>query len=329
MVANYHLIEVGLSPNQIKTLQNSIEKNEGCVFKLSKKSMNNPNTSLMVNSVKYRKWMMAKEQGRGFHLKLNKKELKLNKSMEGRGVTKMQCKECGHPLQFGKGVGDTLKSMGSKILENPDDLQATVSSSLQGLKSDPRVAAATMAVEKGLNVGSQIADKLDKTGKTGTVMLEINKYVRDFDPIGLLNYAIDKIGDAIKGKSQYNAEIAARNHNQAISNAKKWLNTSEDSQLAGYNAKLRMLNVTSGLAKKILSKVTPDTFEEYKQMMVEVANRKPVTTSQMLAAHRAKLGLGLMKVKKKKSLPESNNPKLITAQAVMRLRHQLNMNQQD
>lgn len=337
MATQYHLIEVGLNPKQIKILQDCIDKGETCVFKLSKNSIEKPNTKLMVNAVKYRKYVAAKESGKGFHLKLNKKELQLNKKYAGSGIssTTIKCKECGNPLHLaGKGITDSLKSMGSKVLEDPSNMQSTVTSSLQGLKSDPRVAIAMETADKGFNVASQIADEIDKTGKAGTTILEINKYVKDMDPIGLINYAIDQINDAIHGKSKYDAQQASKNFNNAISQAKAWLNSPETMQINSYEAKLEMVQRSPPFIQKILLKGTPSTFEEYKAMIQEVANRTPMTTSQKLQQHRTKLGLGMKKQSKpkgqKKSLDENQAPEnQLTAKSVMKLRNHLNMNQQN
>lgn len=336
MATQYHLIEVGLNPKQIKILQDCIDKGETCVFKLSKNSIEKPNTKLMVNAVKYRKYVAAKETGKGFHLKLNKKELQLNKKYAGSGIssTTIKCKECGNPLHLGKGITDSLKSMGSKVLEDPSNMQSTVSESLQGLKSDPRVAVAMEAADKGFNVASKIADEIDKTGKAGTTLLEINKYVKDMDAVGLLNFAIDQINDAINGKSKYDAQQASKNFNNAISQAKAWLISPEAMQRNSYEAKLEMVQRSPPFIQKFLVKGTPSTFEEYKAMMQEIANRTPMTTSQKLQQHRTKLGLGMKKPSKpkgqKKSLPDQQPPeKLITAQSVMKLRNHLSMNQQN
>ena len=340
-MAQYHLIEVGLNPRQIKTLQDCIENGEGCVFKLSNKSIANPNTNLMVNSVKYRRWMAAKENGKGFHLKINKKEASLNRNFADKGIsgTSITCRECGQPLKLGRGIGDTLKSMGktslNKVLEDPSnlgDLKGTVSSQLQGLKSDPRVAIGMELADKGLSAVSQIADHYDSTGRSGTTLLEINKYVKDMDPIGLINYAIDQIGDAIAGRSQYNAEQAAKNYNNAVTSARQWLNSSDASQRSAYNARVAMLSKIPNLPglKRAMKKATPDTFAEYKEMMREVATRTPMSTETMLARHRKKIGLG-MKAKpkgQKKSLDENLSPEnKLTAQSIMNLRNHLSMNQ--
>jgi hypothetical protein len=286
--------------------------------------------------VKYRRYVGAKESGKGFHLKLNKKELQLNKKYAGNGIssTTIKCKECGNPLHLGKGISDSLKSMGSKVLEDPSNMQSTVSESLQGLKSDPRVAIAMETADKGFNVASQIADQIDKTGKAGTTLLEINKYVKDMDPIGLINYAIDQINDAIHGKSKYDAQQASKNFNNAISQAKAWLNAPESMQRNSYEAKLEMVQRSPPFIQKFLAKGTPSSFEEYKAMMQEVANRTPMTTSQKLQQHRTKLGLGMKKASKpkgqKKSLDENQAPEnQLTAQSVMKLRNHLNMNQQN
>jgi hypothetical protein len=344
-MAQYHLIEVGLNPRQIKTLQDCIENGEGCVFKLSNKSIANPNTNLMVNSVKYRRWMAAKENGKGFHLKINKKEASLNRNFAGKGIsgTSITCRECGQPLKLGRGIGDTLKSMGktvgSKVLEDPSNLgnleglKGAVSSTLEGLKnSDPRATAAAAIADVGLNAFSKIADKYDDTGRSGTTLLEVNKYIKDLDPIGLINYAIEKIGDAIAGRSQYDAEQAAKNYNNAVASAREWLNSSEASQRNAYQARLAMLSKIPNLPglKRAMKKATPDTFAEYKEMMREVATRTPMSTETMLARHRKKIGLG-MKAKpkgQKKSLDENLSPEnKLTAQSIMNLRNHLSMNQ--
>jgi hypothetical protein len=318
----YYMIDIGLSQKQIQTLKTCIQNGNGCNFKLSQKSMTKPNTKLMVNSNKFKRYQRALSENTGFILKLNKTEVAKNRSSFGMGIssTTIKCRECGQPLQLqGEGISDSLKSAASKAVQDPSSIQ----SSLQGLTSDPRVAAAQTATTKGLDVASQIADQIDKTGRTGTDLKQVEKYVKDFDPIGLINYAVDRISDKIHGKSSYDAQQAAKNYNQGIQKAKTFLALPDDQQLQSYNR-----ISTAALRIPFLKNIIPNTFEEYKQHMVEISQRNTTNTSQMLAQHRAKLGLGIVKkpikVAKKGSEKKSLGENLATIRAVKKLTTQQN-----